>query len=62
MTAEDGRRVDAEIAKLIAETAKLNAETIKLATENRWYPAVVGAGAMAGAIAAAAGFIKLLAL
>lgn len=59
MTTEEGRKVDAEIAKLIAETAKLNTETLKIATENRWYPAVVGAGAMAGAIAAAAGFIKL---
>jgi hypothetical protein len=61
MTVEEGRKVDAEIAKLIAETAKLNAETIKLATENRWYPAVVGAGAMAGAIAAAVGFVRLFA-
>lgn len=57
MTSEEGRKVDAEIAKLIAETAKLNAETLKLSTENRWYPAVVGAGAMAGAVALARLFL-----
>ena len=32
-----GRKIDAEIAKLIAETAKIN-------SENRYYPLVVGSG------------------
>jgi hypothetical protein len=60
MTEENARKVDAEIAKLIAESSRLNAEvakisaeTMKIATENRWYPAVVGAGFMAAAVALA---------
>lgn len=60
MTEENARKVDAEIAKLIADTSRLSAETSKLRaekanllTENRWCPAVVGAGAMAAAPALA---------
>lgn len=40
----------AEIAKLVAETAKIN-------TENRWYPAVVGAATMAAALTIAKLFL-----
>jgi hypothetical protein len=67
MTDEMSKKIDAEIARLIAETGKLvaesgklNAEAAKLQTERWWYPAVVGAGFMAGAIAASAAFIRLL--
>ena len=31
------RKIDSEIAKLVAETSKIN-------NENRWYPIVVGSG------------------
>ena len=48
-----------ENEKLRAEVSKIVAETMKIRTENRWYPAVVGAAAMAGAMAAAAAVIKL---
>lgn len=41
-------KISAEIAKLIAETSKIN-------SENRWYPAIVGAS-ITLAIAA---FVKL---
>ena len=43
------RRVDAEIAKLIAESAKINQEA-------RWYPLVV-ATALVSAVAAATAFL-----
>ena len=33
----NSRKIDSEIAKLIAETSKIN-------SENRWYPFVVGSG------------------
>ncbi|MFT0531888.1 hypothetical protein ACMHYJ_03505 [Castellaniella hirudinis] len=39
----DQRKVEAEIAKLMAETAKINAEA-------RWYPIVVAAGLLGAAI------------
>lgn len=56
------RKVDAEIAKLIAETARINselpaftaklaAETAKISNENRWYPAVVASGATLAIVA-----------
>jgi hypothetical protein len=41
MSEKQGRKVDAEIAKLIAETAKINAKTM-------WYPIVVVAGLFVG--------------
>lgn len=37
MTDQQARKVDAEIAKLLAETSKLNRETF-------WYPVAVAAG------------------
>ncbi|MGR3436290.1 MAG: hypothetical protein ACU0CO_15600 [Shimia sp.] len=40
------RKIDAEIAKLIAETMKIN-------DENRWYPAVVASGATLAMVAIA---------
>lgn len=46
MEAATARKIDAEIAKLIAETAKINAEA-------RWYPIVVVAGVFAAAISVA---------
>lgn len=49
MTPETARKVEAEIAKLMAETAKINAEA-------RWYPFVVLASVFGAAMAA----VKLL--
>lgn len=46
-----GRKIDAEIANLIAQTGKLNAETQKVTAEARWYPFVVLAGVFGAAIA-----------
>lgn len=43
--------------KIRAEIAKLVAETMKINTENRWYPAVVGAAGMAAALAIAKLFL-----
>ena len=51
MTDEQTRKVDAEIANLIAATAKLNAETMKIQSENRFYPLVVGSGATLAIVA-----------
>jgi len=51
MTDEMARKVDAEIANLIAETSKLNAQAAKLTQERQWYLLFVGA-ALTGAIAA----------
>ncbi|KAE9627822.1 hypothetical protein [Parasedimentitalea maritima] len=44
MTEAQARKVDAEIAKLMAETAKIN-------TENCWYVAVVASGATLAIVA-----------
>ena len=41
MSESESKKVDAEIAKLIAETAEINAKTI-------WYPIVVVAGLFVG--------------
>jgi hypothetical protein len=49
-----GRKIDAEIAKLLAETAKIQEET-------RRYPFIAGAGAGAAALGAAIGLVKLFA-
>ena len=38
MTDTQGRKADAEIAKLIAETSKIVAETSKLNQESFWHP------------------------
>jgi hypothetical protein len=47
------RKIDAEIAKLLAETAKIQEET-------RWYPFIAGAGVGAAIVGACVGFFKLL--
>lgn len=68
MTAEEQELADdqarALIAKLNAETQNLSAltskamiEAEKIRTENRWYPAIAGAGFMAGAVALAKLFL-----
>lgn len=54
MTEQEQRLAD---DKMRAEIAKLIAETTKLSTENKWYPAVVGAGLMAAAVALAKLFL-----
>ena len=43
MTDQEARKIDVEIANLMATTAKLNAETDKISRENHYYPAIVGA-------------------
>ncbi|MGD1955651.1 MAG: hypothetical protein ACFBZ9_10545 [Sphingomonadales bacterium] len=55
MTDEAARRVDAEIAKLIAETARINAETDKIRLEKAFYPMVEASGATLALI----GIVKL---
>ena len=47
------RKIEAEIAKLMAETMKIN-------TEARWYPFIAGAGAGAAMLGAALGLVKLI--
>lgn len=56
MDALTSRRVDAEIAKLIAESSKLNAEAAKTIRERWWYPVVL----MSTAIGATAALMKLV--
>ena len=53
MDAQTARRVDAEIAKLIAESSKLNAEAAKF---QWWYPVVL----MATAVGVTAAVMKLV--
>lgn len=55
MDAQTARRVDAEIAKLIAESSKLNAEAAKFHPERWWYPVVL----MTTAVGATAALMKL---
>lgn len=62
MDAQTARRVDVEIAKLIAESSKLNAESHKLLAEaskfhreRAWYPVVL----MTTAVGATAALFKL---
>ncbi|HGG9247909.1 TPA: tyrosine-type recombinase/integrase [Neisseria meningitidis] len=38
------RKVDAEIAKIIADAHKINAESVKIAQESRWYPMIAATG------------------
>ncbi|ABX73128.1 TPA: hypothetical protein WI034_001378 [Neisseria meningitidis] len=38
------RKVDAEIAKIIADAHKINAESVKIAQESRWYPMMAATG------------------
>ena len=44
MTDEQSKKVDAEIANLIAATAKINAETDKIRLEKALYPMVAASG------------------
>ena len=62
MDALEYRKIDAEIANLIAtssklnaETAKLNAETAKIAKQTYWYPL----GIAIGLVSAIAALVKL---
>ncbi|WP_217351913.1 hypothetical protein [Ruegeria sp. HKCCD8929] len=50
MTDAQQKEWDLKLRKIDAEIANLNALTAKIVTENRWYPAVVGAGFMAAAV------------
>ena len=54
------RKVDAEIANLIATAAKLNAETEKLSRETRWYPILIVTGMFAAIGAVLAAIVKFL--
>jgi hypothetical protein len=47
------RKLEAEIAKIMAETIKINGEA-------RWYPFIAGAGAGAAILGGLIGFIKLM--
>lgn len=38
------RKVDVEIAKIIADAHKINAESVKIAQESRWYPMMAATG------------------
>lgn len=38
------RKIDAEIAKIIADAHKINAESVKIAQESRWYPMIAATG------------------
>lgn len=38
------RKVNAEIAKIIADAHKINAESVKIAQESRWYPMMAATG------------------
>ena len=51
MDEQTSKKVDAEIANLIAETGKMNAETAKLNSENRYYPIIVTATATLALVA-----------
>ena len=57
MTDHEQKEWDLKLRKMDAEIANLNASTAKLITENRWYMLVVGAAAMAAAVALAKLFL-----
>lgn len=50
MSDDEKKEWDLKLRKLDAEIANLQASTAKLNSENRYYPLVVGAAAMAAAI------------
>jgi hypothetical protein len=65
------RKMDAEIAKLIAETVRINratdpevaelvAETVRIIREPIWYPMLIAAGLMAAGAALFGGLAMLL--
>ena len=61
MTEQEQRLADdkmrAEIFEMQARALKQMRESAKIDTENKWYPAVVGAGLMAAAVALAKFFL-----
>ena len=57
MTDKEQQEWDLKLRKLDAEIAELHSRTSKQLTENKWYPAVVGAGFMAAAVAVAKFFL-----
>lgn len=57
MDENTSKKVDAEIANLIAETGKMNAETARLNGDNRYYPIIVTATATLAIMAVAKLFL-----
>ena len=57
MDEQTSKKVDAEIANLIAETGKMNAQTAKLNSENRYYPIIVTATVTLAIVAVAKIFL-----
>ena len=51
MDEQTSKKVDAEIANLIAEAGKMNAQTAKLNSKNRYYPIIVTAMATLALVA-----------
>ena len=51
MDEQTSKKVDAEIANLIAETGKMNVQTARLNSENRYYPIIVTATATLALVA-----------
>ncbi len=54
------RKVDAEIARIIANAHKINAESVKIAQEARWYPIMIATGLISAVAATMAVVIKFL--
>lgn len=54
------RKVDAEIARIIANAHKINAESVKIAQEVRWYPIMIATGLVSAVAAVMAAVIKFL--
>lgn len=54
------RKVDAEIARIIANAHKINAESVKIAQEARWYPIMIATGLVSAVAAVMAAVIKFL--
>ena len=54
------RKVDAEIARIIANAHKINAESVKIAQEARWYPIMIATGLVSAVAAVMAAMIKFL--
>lgn len=54
------RKVDAEIARIIANAHKINAESVKIAQEARWYPIMIATGLVSAVAAMMAAVIKFL--
>ena len=54
------RKVDAEIARIIANAHKINAESVKIAQEARWYPIMIATGLVSAVAAVMAAVTKFL--